>query len=190
MPAAASTRQEELRDGVVALFLAEGFRHLTLNDLSGRLHCSKSTLYALGDTKDDLVGNAVRRFFARATAEVEARTAEAGEDPGARVLAYLTGVADALRPASEAFMADVAAHPTARAVYARNTEAAAARVRELIDAGVASGAFRAVHAAFVADTVAATMARVQAGEVGRATGLSDAEAYEELAGLVLRGVLG
>ncbi len=189
MPVATSSRQEELLDQLVELFLAEGFRQFTLADLAVRLHCSKSTLYALGESKEQLVGNAVRRFFARATAQVEARTAAAA-DADARVLAYLGGVADALRPASPEFMGDVAAHPMARQAYARNTAAAAERVRSLIDAGVADGTFRAVHAAFVADTVAATMARVQAGDVGRATGLSDAEAYEELARLVLRGVRG
>ena len=43
-----AARREELLDRLVELFLAEGFRHLTLGDLAARLHCSKSTLYALG----------------------------------------------------------------------------------------------------------------------------------------------
>jgi hypothetical protein len=53
---------------------------------------------------------------------------------------------------------------------------------------VASGDFRDVHAAFVADTVAGTMQRIQSGDVLRTTGLHDAEAYDELARLVLRGI--
>ncbi|MGX6447767.1 TetR/AcrR family transcriptional regulator [Patulibacter sp. S7RM1-6] len=187
MPLSLNDRQQELLDGLVALFVAEGFRRFTLGDLTVRLRCSKSTLYALGESKEQLVGNAVVHFFRTATAEVERRTA-LETDPAARVQAYLTAVADALRPASPAFIEDVAAHPAARQAYARNTRIAARRVRELIDEGVASGAFRAVHAAFVADTVAATMARIQSGDVQRATGLRDAEAYEELATLVLRGV--
>ena len=54
--------------------------------------------------------------------------------------------------------------------------------------GVAAGEFRAVHAAFVADAVAATMQRIQSGAVLAATGLSDAEAYDQLAALALDGI--
>lgn len=187
MPAVLSDRHEELADQLVALFLAEGFRGFTLGDLTQRLHCSKTTLYALGESKEQLVGNAVVRFFRAATGEVERATA-AADGAEAKIAAYLSAVADALRPASAAFIADVAAHPTARRAYARNTKIAAGRVRELIDDGVASGDFREVHAAFVADTVANTMQRIQSGDVLRTTGLRDAEAYEELARLVLRGV--
>jgi hypothetical protein len=85
-------------------------------------------------------------------------------------------------------MTDLAAHPATRAVYERNTQAAARRVGELIGEGIAAGMFRHVHGAFVADTVAAAMRRIQTGEVLTATGLSDAQAYDELAGLILNGI--
>ena len=54
--------------------------------------------------------------------------------------------------------------------------------------GVAAGEFRAVHAAFVADAVAATMQQIQSGAVLAVTGLSDAEAYDRLAALALDGI--
>jgi hypothetical protein len=47
---------------------------------------------------------------------------------------------------------------------------------------------RAVRAASVADAVAATMQRIQVDAVLAVTGLSDAEAYDQLAALVLDGV--
>ena len=53
---------------------------------------------------------------------------------------------------------------------------------------VPAGEFRAVHPAFVADAVAATMQQIQLGAVLAATGLSDAEAYDKLAALVLDGI--
>lgn len=187
VPVAPTARHEELADRLVALFLAEGLRGFTLGQLAERLRCSKTTLYALGESKEQLVGNAVVRFFRAAATEVERRTA-AEDDPAAKLETYFAAVADALRPASDAFIADLTAHPTARQAYARNTRFAAARVRELLDEGVAAGTFREVHAAFVADTAATTMERIQTGRVREATGLHDAEAYEELARLVLRGV--
>jgi AcrR family transcriptional regulator len=187
VPGTTTARHEQLADQLVALFLAEGFRAFTLGQLAERLRCSKSTLYTLGESKEQLVGNAVIRFFRAATVEVERRTADE-DDPAAKLETYFGAVADALRPASDAFIADLTAHPTARQAYARNTRIAAERVRSLLDDGVASGAFRHVHAAFVADTAAATMERIQTGRVRDATGLHDAEAYEELSRLVLRGV--
>ena len=93
-----------------------------------------------------------------------------------------------MRPASTAFVEDVGAHPTAAAVYERNTSAAAKRVAEHIDDGIVAGVFRRVHGAFVADTIAATMRRIQTGEIFRATGLYDAQAYDELAEMILNGI--
>jgi AcrR family transcriptional regulator len=182
-----SARRDELLEALVELFLAEGFGQFTLADIAARLRCSKSTLYALGHSKEQVTVNAVVAFFRRATASVEAATA-AHVDPAARLVGYLRAVADALRPASPAFMADLAGHPATRAVYERNTEAAAKRVRELIEEGISAGAFRIVNRAFAADTIAATMRRIQTGGVLAATGLHDADAYEELAGLVLHGL--
>ncbi|MBB4663087.1 TetR family transcriptional regulator [Conexibacter arvalis] len=187
MPVGTARPRDALLEELVALFLAEGFRDFTLAELAARLRCSKSTLYGLGHSKEQLTGNALKRFFRDATAAVEARTA-AVADPADRIAEYLRAVADQLRPASTAFMADLAAHPLAREIYERNTALAAQRVSELIADGVRSGDFRDVHAAFVADTIAATMQRIQTGQVLAATGLRDADAYDELAALALDGI--
>jgi AcrR family transcriptional regulator len=187
MPLSATPRHEQLLDQLLDVFLAEGFRPFTLADLAHRCHCSKSTLYALGHSKEQVTVNAVVHFFQASARSVEAAT-HREHSAEARIVAYLRAVADALRPASPAFMADLAAHPATSAVYERNTLAAASRVGELIDEGIDRGAFRHVHGAFVADTVAATMRRIQTGEVLAATGMHDAEAYDELAALVLNGI--
>jgi hypothetical protein len=73
-------------------------------------------------------------------------------------------------------------------VYARNTRAAARRVQQLVDEGVAAGVFRDVHAGFVADVVTSVMVRIQQRQVAAATGLDDAEAYARLAELLLHGL--
>jgi AcrR family transcriptional regulator len=182
-----TARQAQLFDELTALFLAEGFARFTLDDLAVRLRCSKTTLYALADSKEQLAVRVVRHFFRRATEEVEASTA--GEvDPARRVTAYLEAVARALTPASRAFRRDLEAFPPGRAVYEQNTAVAAERVGALIADGVAAGRFRAVHAALVADTVTTLMLRIGRGDTARATGLDDAAAYRELAGLLLHGI--
>lgn len=181
---AATPRQVELLDALCNLALAEGFAHLTLDDIAGRLRCSKSTLYALAASKDQLARELVRHYFRTATDRVEERVA-AADDARDRVVTYLTTVAEQLRPASREFLDDVARLESTRELYELNARAAAERIRELIRDGVASGVFRDVHAPFVAEMVGLTITGIQSGEVGRRTGLSDAEAFAELAAFVL-----
>jgi AcrR family transcriptional regulator len=183
-----AARHSELFDALIDLLLAEGFAHLTLDDVAARLRCSKRTLYALAGSKEQLVRAAVVHFFERATDRVEAAVA-ARTDPEARLAAYLRAVADELAPASARFVDDMAAFPPAAEVYARNTEAAARRVGELIAEGVAAGAFRRdVPVSFAAEVITATMVGIQQRRVAAATGLGDAEAYEALATLLLHGL--
>ena len=77
---------------------------------------------------------------------------------------------------------------SAGSVYKRNTRIASERIAQLIAAGVGEGAFRSVDAKFVADLVANEMSRIQTGAVHSGTGLGDAEAYDALAELVLKGI--
>jgi AcrR family transcriptional regulator len=180
-------RQAELLDQLEELFLTEGFARFTLEDLALRLHCSKSTLYALAGSKEQLALRVIRHFFRKATDAVEAQTVTES-DPVLRVTAYLSAVARALAPAGAAFHRDLDAFGPGREVYERNTALAADRVRELIAEGVARGRFRDVHPALVADTVTTLMLRIGRGDTTRATGLDDAAAYRELAALLLHGI--
>jgi len=186
-PAFATRRRTELFDALVALLLAEGFAHLTLDDIAARLRCSKSTLYTLAASKEQLVQAATVHFFRSATEFVEARVA-ATTGARDRIAAYLSAVGEALDPATEQFMADLDGFAPARAVYEQNTGIAARRVQELIAEGVAAGDFRDVHAAFAADLVAAAMVRIQQRVVRRTTGLDDADAYRELAAILTAGI--
>lgn len=180
-------RRADLLDRLCDLFLAEGFAHFTLNDLAARLHCSKSTLYTLADSKEQLSVRVVGHYFKRATSYVE-REGAAVADVRARMRAYLEAVAAALRPASREFIEDMAANRAARATYEANARAAADRLRGYIAEGVGQGAFRKVHAAFVADMIGRTVGGIQRGEIGQSTGLSDAEAFAELSQFLLGGL--
>ena len=182
-----TSRQAALREQLVELVLAQGFSRLTLDDVAAQLGCSKRTLYALAPSKEQLATLAVRDFFRRATARVEA-TITRTRLPARRVTRYLEAVAEILTPASQSFRDDVADFGPAREIYETNTVAAAQRVRQLIEDGTAAGEFRHVPTPFVAEVVTATMRRIASGEVQRSTGLSDAEAYAQLARLVLAAV--
>ncbi|MGB3483599.1 MAG: TetR/AcrR family transcriptional regulator [Mycobacterium sp.] len=180
-------RRAQLFDALVEIFLAEGFVHLTLDDIAGRLHCSKSTLYTLAGSKEQLVSLGVVHFFRRATLDVEKRVAEVN---GARELisTYLAAVGDVLAVASPQFMADLDAFAPAREAYELNTRMAAQRVQQMIADGVARGEFRKVHAAFAADLASTMMVRIQQRAVQRSVGLDDAAAYRELAAILTSGI--
>lgn len=180
-------RQVALLDRLVALLTAEGFADFTLDDIARRLSCSKTTLYALASSKQELVVEAVKQYFRAAESGVEA-SVDAVAGPAARVTAYLTAVAEQLAPLSRVFMDDLAGFAPAADVYRRNTAAAADRIRALIADGIEAGAFRQVHAAFVGEMVAATMFEIQRGEMFARLELTDAEAYAELASLVLHAL--
>lgn len=180
-------RRAELFDAVVEMFLSRGFIDVTLDDVATHCGCSKSTLYKLVDSREQLIRSVVVHFFRRATEDVEREVATA---TGARdrITAYLSAVGAALDVASDAFMADVNSHAAAREVYARNTRIATRRVSELIGEGVAAGEFRPVHAAFAADMAATMMVRIQRRAVRREVGLDDASAYRELAAMLTAGL--
>lgn len=186
-PTFGTARRTQLFDQLVALFLAEGFAQLTLDEIAARLRCSKSTLYTLAGSKDELVRAATVHFFRGAAENVEHRIAGV---VGARerITGYLSAVGRELEAASGRFMADLAAFGPAREVYQTNTRIAARRVQELIAEGVASGEFRHVHAAFAGELTAAMMVRIQQGEVLANTGLDDAAAYRELAAILTAGI--
>jgi AcrR family transcriptional regulator len=186
-PRRRTARQLDLLHRLVTLLAAEGFAGFTLDDLAERLRCSKTTLYALAPTKQELVVEVVKQYFRAAVPAVEARVAQTDE-PRERVAAYLSAVGDYLQPLSRAFMVDLSDHAPAAEVYRQNTAAAADRIRELIAEGVARGAFRPVHAAFVAEVVATTMFEIQRGEMFARLEMSDAEAYAELASLVVHAL--
>jgi AcrR family transcriptional regulator len=180
-------RQAELLDRLLALFLTEGFSRFTLDDLAAELRCSKTTLYALAPSKEQLAVEVVKHFFKNATAAVEAAVARES-DHERRIAAYLDEVAHQLRPASRTFLDDVARFAPARSVYERNTRIAADRIRTLIDDGITSQAFRDVHVGFAAEMVALTMQAIQRGDIARRTGLNDADAYAELGSVLLHSL--
>ncbi|WP_253777996.1 TetR/AcrR family transcriptional regulator [Goodfellowiella coeruleoviolacea] len=184
---APTARQVDLLNRLEALFLAEGFAHFTLDELAARLHCSKSTLYALAPSKEQLAVRVVAHYFKGATERIEQRIASVAAVAD-RIGGYLAGAADELRRASTTFIADVADFPPAMATYERNARAAAARIRSFILQGVRDGVFREVHATLVAEMAGMLIEGIQTGVLTDRAGVSGAEAFNALGELLLGGL--
>lgn len=181
---AVSSRTDTLLDGMIDIVLAEGFIGLQMSDLAARLNCSKSTLYAIAPSKEQLLVSIVRTFFRRATERVESAV-----DPAAsavdRIDAYLSAVAAELAPASPAFFADLERFAPAGDIYRQNTQIAAARVQELV-----LEAAPGIDPTFLGAVARLMMESIHRGDISRATGLDDSAAYRALAQLILAGIAG
>jgi AcrR family transcriptional regulator len=180
-------RRNELLESLEKIFLAEGFNSLTVDEICRRLKCSKSTLYSIADSREQIIQAVTRHFFARATATIEAEVAQE-KDPARRIIRYLNGVGTAMRRNSVAFYVDMVSYQPTANIYHLNSDAAARRVRELIEQGVEIGAFRRANATLAAQAIALLIDGVQSGELLQATGLSAGEAFSELGELLVNGL--
>jgi AcrR family transcriptional regulator len=182
-----TARQRALLADLEALFLAEGFATFTLDELAGRLRCSKSTLYALAPSKEQLAVKVVTQFFRGAAERIEERI-DGIDDAPKLIGEYLAGVAEHLNRASATFMRDLAEFGPTRDAYQLNSRFAAKRLRQFIDRGVADGVFRDVHARLVAEMTGLIIEGIQAGVLAQRTEVSDAEAFTALGELLLGGL--
>jgi AcrR family transcriptional regulator len=175
----ASRRRESLIERLMEVFLRQGFAELSVADLAAVLRCSKSTLYSVAASREQIIVAVVRAFFRRAAERVEA-VADAGADPRERVGAYLRAISDELAPASPAFFADLDAFAPAREVYKQNTEFAVRRVRGLVREASPDS-----DAAFAGAVAGQVMESIHRGEIKAQTGLDDSAAYAALASLIV-----
>jgi len=180
-------RRSELLVALEDLLLREGFTNLTVDDMARRLRCSKATLYSVASSKEQLVIALTKHFFRQATEDIE-QAVGAVEDPRLRISTYLAGVGTAMSRCSPVFYADMVSYAPTADVYAANSDAAARRVRELIDSGVRAGTLRAVDGTFAGQLVALAIEGIQSGALLSPTGLSAGQAYTEMADLLLHGL--
>jgi AcrR family transcriptional regulator len=166
------------------LVLVEGFARLSMDDLASRLHSSKSTLYGLASSREQLVIAVVRHFFKEATARIEAEVAPVADAP-TKIAIYLAAVGAEMRRMSPVCYGDMLSYEPTRGIYERNSLAAANRVREFIQEGVLAGTFRVVSGEFVGAAVALLIDGIQHGELLERTGLSSGDAFTELSTFVL-----
>lgn len=180
-------RRSELFGALQELVLRDGFTALTVDDMARRLQCSKATLYSLASSKEQLVIAVTKHFFRQATDHIEAAIGQE-TDPHRRISTYLAGVGSAMSRCSQTFYADMVDYAPTADIYSANSDAAARRVRELIDDGVRAGTLRAVDGTFAGQLTALAIAGIQSGNLLNSTGLTAGQAYSEMADLLLHGL--
>lgn len=181
----ASVRRDELIDELIELFIREGFRELSIEDLARELKRSKSTLYSVADSKEQIFVAVARAFFRRATARIEERLQETDQQAG-RIASYLQAISDEFASASPHYFADLDAFAPTRDIYRANMDAASQRVQDLVLEAVPETSH--ADATFLGTVAAQIMEAVHRGDIEQSTGLEHPAAYRALGNLIEAGV--
>ena len=179
-------RREQLLDELEAIMLAEGFAHLRIGSLAERLHCSRSTLYKLAPSKDELFESVYARWADRIVAEAIA-FAEQGSTPAEKIV-RMGKVAGRLQAkGSPEFWRDVRDNPTTAAVMGRTRAIGYRRVQAFLDEGIAAGTVRPMNTAFIGYLVWAGAVASRDPDLMIEYGITTDEAVELIGELVARG---
>lgn len=178
-------RRTEMIERLIDVFLVDGFLSFSVDELVGRLRCSKSTLYTIAGSKEQIVITVIRAYFRRSATRVEARL-EPVSDLRLRIYTYLHAIAEELSPASPRFFADLDFLGATREIYKQNTRMAARRVQQLVtDLGSGNGS--GVDVRFIGAVAGQIMEAIHRGEIEAATSLDDSAAFRALADLIVSG---
>jgi len=185
---APSRRAQEVLALIEQILLREGFARLTIGDLADRLGCSKRTIYELAPSKNELVTRIVGAFF-HDTRVAGHAAAAAAEDPARQVYVYLqAGVKAASRLGAQA-VTDIDHWKPTRTIWKEHVRLRVQGLRDLLDAGIARGAFRDVNPHFVAEIVFAALERLRQPDFYTSTRLSASSAFQEYYRILLTGLL-
>lgn len=186
----ASVRRDDLIDELIDLFIGEGFLHLSIEDVARELKRSKSTLYSVAGSKEQIFVAVARAFFRRATARIEQQLTDAGQQGtsqrGGRIGSYLQAISDEFASASPQYFADLDAFAPTRDIYRANMDAASQRVQSLVLEAVPQASH--ADATFLGTVAAQIMEAVHRGDIERSTGLEHPAAYRALGNLIEAGV--
>lgn len=182
-----SDRRSHLLDGLEAIFLEEGFRNVTVEQLASRLRCSRQTLYRLAPSKQEIFLAVLDRFLARIRTEGR-EAADAHSDPMERIEALLRPGITATVPASSRFTEDVDGYGPARHLLEEHQRERMRLLREIVEDGVRLGLFSDFHAPLVAEVMVAAVGRVSRPDFLAEAGLTMSEAFDECSRLIRRGL--
>jgi AcrR family transcriptional regulator len=183
-----AARVARLSDELTSLFLTEGFLHLTTDEIARRLRCSKSTLYHVAPSREQLFATVVDRYLTRVREDGIAAADQSTSFPSA-VTALLGAGVTAAREASWEFVRDMRRHPAAQRRLAAHQRQRVRDLERLLEAGVRNGAFHDLHPRMIAEILYVIIARVFEPDLLASVGLSLEQAYNEAYRMIEYGLL-
>lgn len=183
-----SRRAQEVLALIEQILLREGFAGLTVGEIAERIGCSKRTIYELAPSKRELVTRIIDAFF-RDIREAGTVAAAAETEPARQVYVYLQAGVNAASRLSAQAVADIDQWKPTRQLWQTHVRLRVQGLRELLEAGIARGAFRDVNPAFVAEVVFAALDRLRQPDFYRSTRVSAVAAFQDYYRILLTGLL-
>jgi AcrR family transcriptional regulator len=158
-----------------------------MGELAEEACCSRSTLYELAPSKEDLLLLVLDRMMRRITKRGADAIASAN-DPVEKIRAMLTSGALDLTALGPHFLDAVRQHPPARLLFDRWVEAGLEVLQELIEDAVRTRDFRPVSANVIAEAIFAVLMRFTDPSFARSTKVSATAGLGELVDVLLDGL--
>jgi AcrR family transcriptional regulator len=182
-----SRRQEEIVDAIEAIVVREGLRGIRMGDLATEVGCSRSTLYEIAPSKEDLLLLVVDRMMRRIS-ERGAAAIAAADTHVDRMRAMLHVGAVDFAELGPRFLDAVADHPPARMLFDRWIAVCRDALERMIEDAAAAGEIRPVNAPIVAEMMFAGALRFTDPTVTRDFGVDSANAYSQMVDVLLNGL--
>jgi len=181
-------RKEQLLQDLMELMLSEGLGAFRVGELAARMKCSRSTLYKLAPSKDDLMRLLFARFVDEALNACE-DAARAHDSAAAKIMAYVEVLRVHQDRGSLAFWREVRDLDLTRGVLDVGVARGYRTIQMYMDEGIATGEFRAdANTEFLSYLVWLCARAARDPEVLERMGLSPGQAIEELGRFVVYGM--
>jgi AcrR family transcriptional regulator len=181
-------RVEQVLDDLQRIILAEGFANLRIGTLAARLRCSRSTLYRLAPSKDDLVLLVIQRAADASFHGAVAAASEPGLGAAARIKRHLSVSRRYQGLTSETFWRDVREWAPASDLMASVRMRAVVALQEYITQGVGCGEFRSTNATVAANMVLALFSVSHDPDVLKSADISSGQMVDEVQGFLIAGL--
>jgi AcrR family transcriptional regulator len=182
-----SARQEEILDVIEDVFLREGIRAVRMGQLADEASCSRSTLYELAPSKEDLLLLVLDRMMRRITRRGAVKMSGT-DDPVEKIRAMLaTGALD-FADLGPHFLSAVRDHQPARLLFDRWIAAGLGVLEDLVEDAIRSQEFRPVNATVIAEAICAVVMRFTDPAFFHTTKVKSDAGLAELVDVLLDGL--
>ncbi len=170
--------------------LAEGFLHLSTDDLPSRLRCSKATLYRLAENRFALFGIIIDRWLARMRDNGWARSELVGDDCSARLVEYLRAGPLAIEDTTAAFWRDLRGFPQGYEALMAHQRRRVSGLEEIMVEGVRAGVFQCEHPRLIAELFLSAVRQIVEPDFAESVGVSVQEGFDAWYRIVEFGLIG
>jgi AcrR family transcriptional regulator len=179
-----SLPEEDVLNRLETIFLHDGYRDVTVADLTRALGCSRRRLYEFAPTKDGLFLFVMGRFFEKVRQEGR-RRADSEPDHGDRIRGFLSAAIEEARRMSDLCVADFQATLEGKTLYERHLTLRVSDLKGILQAGADAGVFRPVNPHLIAETLLFAVMRAREPSFQQEAGITFADALNDLS-LVMR----